>query len=87
MAPDNKVQEASQVALPYAVLGILGVRHSVLVQHKDVEPLCVRDLLAGSRSDPTSLHMIVAKFHRELLSVAAKAQGANALAIGVGVLL
>ena len=39
MAPDDKVQEARQVAFPYAVLCILGVGHSVLVQHEDIEPV------------------------------------------------
>ena len=38
MAPDHKVQEPGQIALPDAVFGVLGVRHSVLVQDKDVEP-------------------------------------------------
>lgn len=38
MAPDHKVKEPGQVALSDAVLGVLRVRHSVLVQDKDVEP-------------------------------------------------
>ena len=38
VTPDDKVQEAGQVALSDAVLGILGVRHSILVQHKQIEP-------------------------------------------------
>ena len=52
MAPDDKVQEASKVALSDVVLGVLRVWHSVLVQHKDIEPICVGDGLTCGGSDP-----------------------------------
>lgn len=39
VAPDDKVKEACQVAFTDAVLCVLGVGHSVLVQHKHVEPV------------------------------------------------
>lgn len=56
MAPNDKVEKARQVAFAYTVLGILGVGHSVLVQHKDVKPLCIWYLLTCSWSDPAELH-------------------------------
>lgn len=53
VTPDDKVQEAGQVALSDAVLGILGVRHSILVQHKQIEPGCQRAVWAVCRPRPT----------------------------------
>lgn len=56
VAPNDKVKEARQVAFTYAILCVLGVGHSVLVQHKDVKPLCIWYLLTCSWSDPAELH-------------------------------
>lgn len=56
MTPDDKVQESGQVALSDAVFGILGVRDSVLMQDKHIEPLVLGAIWAVCRSGPDT-HM------------------------------
>jgi len=56
MTPDDKVQESGQVALSDAVFGILGMRDSVLMQDKHIEPLILGAVWAACRSGPALTH-------------------------------
>ena len=56
MTPDDKIQESGQVALSDAVFGILGMRDSVLMQNKHIEPLILGAIWAACRSGPALTH-------------------------------
>jgi hypothetical protein len=52
MAPDDQVQEGRQVALLKAVLGGGAVLHTVLVQHKHIQPVVRAARVATGRAQP-----------------------------------
>ncbi len=63
MTPDDKVQESGQVALSDAIFGILGVRDSVLMKDKHIEPLVLRTIWAACRSGPALTHTYEMRQH------------------------
>jgi hypothetical protein len=54
VAPHHQVEEPCQVALAHAVLGRRRVRHAVLVQHEDVEPVGLRGGGGGRGAHPAA---------------------------------